>query len=563
MTDVIDPTRVPAAGAESAEVLSSAGLVFATCDHQGGDLRFQTSRDNWLAAALAGSRLAHRSVERLAGAWSVSSDSVLSEVFPGCWCFATPVAARRRRRLGGYVLIFIPTEGFLGSELFVAMCQSALLDAKAVAARYRGTLPETPSEVRRTAILASGIITRDNRLAQLTSTLESVGQQLSESYEEINLLYTISQRMTVVQRPIVFVRQACEGLLETLPYEWIGVRFSSELGGLPSLSDRLVWAGAAKLTTWSGGDQPPTAMILRDLTGHLLRDAGHDEPSVLEPAVKPEHAVFAPLGNPVLVHPISREGRLVGIMVAGQKRGADRAASSADMKLLGATASLMGVFLENAALYEDMDAMFLGTLEAITASIDAKDRYTCGHSRRVAQLSQQLACAVGLDEETIRRVHVAGLVHDVGKIGVPEAVLCKSGRLTESEFALVRQHPEIGHRILRDIPQLRDVLPGVLHHHERWDGEGYPARLKGEAIPLFARLIALADSFDAMSSTRTYRSARKREWVLAEILRCSGRQFDPALVSAFIQMDFSEYDRLVAEHQAAEAMHLPPLEEAA
>jgi len=136
----------------------------------------------------------------------------------------------------------------------------------------------------------------------------------------------------------------------------------------------------------------------------------------------------------------------------------------------------------------------------------------------------------------------------VGKIGVPEAVLCKPGRLTDQEFALIKLHPEIGHRILRDIPQLQDILPGVLHHHERWDGKGYPHGLKGEDIPLSARLLGLADTFDAMSSTRAYRSALPRDVVLAEVQRSAGSQFDPELAKLMLGLDLTEYDRMVARH---------------
>ncbi|MCP4495177.1 MAG: HD domain-containing protein, partial [Phycisphaeraceae bacterium] len=139
-----------------------------------------------------------------------------------------------------------------------------------------------------------------------------------------------------------------------------------------------------------------------------------------------------------------------------------------------------------------------------------------------------------------------GLVHDIGKIGVPEAVLCKSGRLDEAEFAAIRQHPQIGFRILRDIPQIRDLLPGVLCHHEAWDGTGYPAGLEGDEIPLLARIVAICDSFDAMSSSRTYRRAMPRDEVFAEMIRCQGTQFDPSITPVFIGMDLTEYDRLLA-----------------
>ena len=171
--------------------------------------------------------------------------------------------------------------------------------------------------------------------------------------------------------------------------------------------------------------------------------------------------------------------------------------------------------------------MFMGVLKGMTTAIDAKDAYTCGHSERVGLLASRLALAAGLGAEEAERYRLAGLVHDVGKIGVAEAVLSKSGRLNDEEFAQIKKHPEIGHQILRDIPLMEDILPGVLHHHERWDGKGYPAGLAGESIPLIGRILALADTFDAMSSTRAYRPAMPRESVLAEIRRCSASQFDP------------------------------------
>ena len=238
-----------------------------------------------------------------------------------------------------------------------------------------------------------------------------------------------------------------------------------------------------------------------------------------------------------------------------RKSGDDAQVSSTDIKLVGAAAAAIGVLLENASLYSDQQAMFLGTLRGLTAAIDAKDRYTRGHSERVAYMAMKLGEAIGMDSESVERLHIAGLIHDVGKIGVPEAVLCKPGRLTDEEFELIKLHPEIGHRILRDIPQLVDMLPGVLHHHERWDGKGYPLGLKGEDIPMFARLIAIADSFDAMSSTRTYRSALPRERVLTEIERCGGTQFDPQLSRYFVELDFAEYDRMVDRDKAGEQRH--------
>ena len=136
---------------------------------------------------------------------------------------------------------------------------------------------------------------------------------------------------------------------------------------------------------------------------------------------------------------------------------------------------------------------------------------------------------------------------------VPEAVLCKTGRLNDEEFDQIKKHPRIGYNILKGIPNIDDVLDGVLYHHERWDGRGYPENKAGEAIPLYGRILAVADTFDAMSSTRSYRQAMDRQEVLDEIAKCSGTQFDPALTEPFIAMDFTEYDKMVARHQGDSA----------
>ena len=177
---------------------------------------------------------------------------------------------------------------------------------------------------------------------------------------------------------------------------------------------------------------------------------------------------------------------------------------------------------------------------ALTAAIDAKDPYTSGHSERVSLLAAAMARALKLDEPTIETFRLAGLVHDVGKIGIPEAVLTKQGKLSPGEITLMQRHPEVGHKILKDIPLLSGALPGVLHHHERFDGLGYPHGLVGENIPLIARVLALCDTFDAMTSTRSYRPACPREKVFEEIRTCSGTQFDPAIAQTFLTLDFPE-----------------------
>jgi HD-GYP domain-containing protein (c-di-GMP phosphodiesterase class II) len=199
-------------------------------------------------------------------------------------------------------------------------------------------------------------------------------------------------------------------------------------------------------------------------------------------------------------------------------------------------------------------AQWIATVAALTGAIDTKDPYSAGHSQRVGCLSAMLARALKLDDVTTETFRLAGHVHDVGKIAIPEAILTKQGRLSPAEITLMQRHPEVGYNILKDIPLLSPALPGVLHHHERFDGMGYPHGLVGENIPLVARVVALGDCYAAMTCTRSYRPAVPRETALEEIRTCSGTQFDPALVELFLSLDFSQLDALAipaASRQAA------------
>lgn len=178
----------------------------------------------------------------------------------------------------------------------------------------------------------------------------------------------------------------------------------------------------------------------------------------------------------------------------------------------------------------------LTTIQALAAAVDAKDPYTQGHSRRVAEYASDLARRLGLSKADIDLIYITGTLHDVGKIGVPDSVLKKPGRLDEEERAVMETHPALGEVIVRKVPALAAALPGVRHHHERWDGNGYPDKLAGEEIPFLGRILAVADTFDAMASDRPYRAGMAVMIALDEIERNAGVQFDPRLASAFVAM---------------------------
>ncbi|MEK6779039.1 MAG: HD domain-containing phosphohydrolase [Candidatus Deferrimicrobiota bacterium] len=181
-----------------------------------------------------------------------------------------------------------------------------------------------------------------------------------------------------------------------------------------------------------------------------------------------------------------------------------------------------------------INQMYVRSIDALIKALEAKDFYTRGHSQRVTMYSVAIGKAMDIPRERIELLRQAAVLHDLGKIGIREAVLNKPGRLTEDEFKEITLHPEVAVRILEPIPFFQPLLPAILHHHERFDGKGYPSRIAGKDIPLESRIMAIADTFDAMTSTRAYRQALTLEAANTEILRCSGTQFDPDIVPVFM-----------------------------
>jgi HD-GYP domain-containing protein (c-di-GMP phosphodiesterase class II) len=206
--------------------------------------------------------------------------------------------------------------------------------------------------------------------------------------------------------------------------------------------------------------------------------------------------------------------------------------TTADVETLQPVASLIATQQSNAKLYADLKELLFGVIRALTAAIDAKDPYTSGHSERVARIAVRLAEALGMPPNQRSDLYLMGLLHDVGKIGIDDAVLKKTGPLTPEEYKIIQSHVEIGVHILSDLKKLNHLLPGVKHHHESLDGTGYPSHLAGDSIPLEARILAVADSFDAMSSTRPYRR-RLTPMQIDEILnKGRGIQWDPQVIDA-------------------------------
>jgi len=201
--------------------------------------------------------------------------------------------------------------------------------------------------------------------------------------------------------------------------------------------------------------------------------------------------------------------------------------------------------------HQELRTAYVQTVGALAEAVDAKDAYTRGHSERVGVYASKIAREMGFTKEFIERVYIAGLLHDVGKIGIRDAVITKPDKLTEEEYQEIKQHPEIGAKILEPVEFLRNIVPCVRHHHEWYDGStrGYPDRLRGDSIPLPSRVILVADTVEAMTSDRPYRKALPLEAVVQELHKYSGSQFDPTVVEAFLSLLEMEGDAFISKRQ--------------
>jgi putative nucleotidyltransferase with HDIG domain len=266
-----------------------------------------------------------------------------------------------------------------------------------------------------------------------------------------------------------------------------------------------------------------------------------------------EYRVEAVAGVPLQVN-----DKVMGVLeVLDKVTGADFTGD--DVKLLGALSDAAVIAIENVRLYEaehrhaqrlaqayeELHNTYQATLHALTGMLDTRDVATHGHSIRVVAYTLRLANEMGItDPAYLRTIEQGALLHDVGKIGVADGILRKTGPLNEEDWTEMRAHPELGYRMLKDIEFLRQSLPIVRHHHEHWDGTGYPEGLKGEQIPLEARIFSVVDAFDAITSDRPYSKARSYEQVVEILLKESGKTFDPAVVQAFLSIPEEEWQRI-------------------
>lgn len=464
---------------------------------------------------------------------------------PGLPIFAIPL--RNGARCAGVLLAAAITSTEF-DEPMLRLCGDLALDRTVLEAEAHGTPCVDNNLIAKVLPALACAARQSSRLTKLSEEVNSLTHNLQCTYEELHLIYQISGRMSLNNKPAHVLEMVADELLDVCRAESIAFVLKEDEN---TSGDRAQYSGA--VSTFNErilqvGENLPSPQQLERLAESLAPELTAALPHLLMNRIAdhPDLRWASDWLRHLVVLPLWRNHDLIGVMFA--VNCTDKGDfTSVDVQLFRAVADRIAPFLENHQLYGDLADLLMGLLHAMVNSIDAKDTYTCGHSERVALYAKSLAQAANLPTGTCDRIYLAGLLHDVGKIGVPDAILCKTGKLTTEEFAAMKKHPEIGARILSRIRQINDLLPGVLHHHERVDGRGYPDGLAGDEIPLFGKIICIADCFDAMTTNRTYRAAMPIQAAVAEVRRCAGTQFDPHLAEAFLALN---HEKIVDEARA-------------
>ncbi|MBI3467009.1 MAG: HD-GYP domain-containing protein, partial [Planctomycetes bacterium] len=387
--------------------------------------------------------------------------------------------------------------------------------------------PVDPELLLRLSQLAVSRLQADARIRQLEGELESLSQQIGNTYEEITLLHRLTTNLRISSSHTELGRMALQWLAAAVPAQGLAMLLHS----VDSDSDPLGAERDAAPVLLTHGDCPvDTERFLQLLKYLQIRPT--DGPRVMNTSVTGAADWPCPGIRELVVAPLAEGEHELG-WIAAINHDSGKEFGSIEATLLSSVAAILGIHSGNLDLYRQQADLLAGIVRALSSAIDAKEPCTCGQSDRVARVAVRLARELGCPPEVLKVVYLSGLLHDIGKIGVDDRILRKPDKLTSEEFEHIKTHTLIGHRILIDLKQLGQVLPVVLHHHESWDGSGYPDRLAGEQIPLLARIVAVADSFDAMASDRPYRKGMPDEKLDGIIRSGAGTQWDPRVVDAF------------------------------
>lgn len=353
----------------------------------------------------------------------------------------------------------------------------------------------------------------------LEKDLNRVVKELSASYEEISILYRLSETLSGMS-----VEEICDTIVDEAISE-VNVQtavifFINEKNNeLYTKSYRGNWDYSKKIDKILSTIEEAIEKNTRRTYCHYLTE---------------EDKSFLPDVNTILICPLVGKKKKIGALTLFGKRMCQDFLSN-NLKLLGAISFQATLAIENAFLYKELEEMLLGMIRSFLKVLEASSKWTAGHTERVARYALAIAREMGVDSDTSKRLQMCALLHDLGKIAIPSEILNKTESLEEEEMYEIQRHPLVGEEILESIKSIADIVMGIKYHHEHWDGKKGFFGLKGGQIPLMARILAVADTYDAITSTRPYRFKKTSEDALAEIVKNSGTQFDPKVVNAFVR----------------------------
>lgn len=353
----------------------------------------------------------------------------------------------------------------------------------------------------------------------------NVTQLLTKNLEPHDILYSIAEKIsTILSSPLCTIRTVNEsGKLELMVA-------AGELKDMPLLKE-------LSLTS----DENVKLLVSKEIT--ILDANKFPADYVLLKRLKQLN-----VKNIISVPLISKDKAVGTLNILTTSRLAN------DISLLRSVADSVSIAIENANLYDNLRNWYLRTIDALAYAVEAKDRYTKGHSLRVSKYAAIIGESMGLPKDEIEKLKIAGILHDIGKIGISDKILMKPGKLTKEEYDKIKQHPSISRKILEPIGLSKDIIDGIEKHHERYDGKGYPFGLNDDNIPLIAAILCVADSFDAMTSDRSYRKGMPFDEAVNELLKYKGTQFNPRVVDSVISIymrDRKKIERIKREIEIA------------
>lgn len=360
-------------------------------------------------------------------------------------------------------------------------------------------------------------------IGMLEDEISRLADALSNKFEELTVIHQLSDRLKLDEDFAPICDSVLDELRQCLDVDLIALELAPD--------ESLRFPGRCY---WSGAEEH--AQQLQRVAAHateMARRQRADTSRELPVTIWNHPTQQAPAPVRTVVVPVQRQETRLGQMIAIRDLASPEF-GTAEADMIKSIAIMLGAHLINQRQYLEMQQMFEGTLRSLVSALDAKDAYTSGHSSRVAELAAELAERLGFDANSIRRIHMAGILHDIGKIGISDAVLQKADQLDEQEFEQIKQHPVLGYEILRGFRPFQSILPAVKHHHEAWDGSGYPDGLVGDQIPRDAQILAVADAFDAMTSDRPYRDGLPLERVTNIFHRGRGTQWAADVVDVLL-----------------------------